>query len=232
MTTSGSGGFAVRGMAAGALFLVASITAGSEPVPGEELTESGAVWSPREGLELIGTRAPEWKGIEWIQGGPLSIASLRGQAILLRFWLIGCPFCTNTAPALRELWEEYRDEGLVVVGLHHPKSEMARDPERVTSAANDLGFRFPIGLDNDWVTLRSYGVGTELRRFTSVSFLIDRMGIIRFVHDGGEFHTGGGAGHEECNSAYEALRDTIEMVLAEPGPGDGQTDFNWTGSMR
>ena len=229
---SGKGGFSWRRTLAGTLLLVVSATAGSDPASDGESEASLAAWVPREGRELIGTPAPEWRGIEWIQGGPLSIESLRGRAILLRFWLLGCPFCTSTAPALRELWDEYRDEGLVVVGLHHPKSKAARDPARVTSAASGLGFSFPIGLDNDWVTIRSYGVGTEFRHFTSISFLVDRKGIIRFVHDGGEFHTGGGPGHEECNAAYEVLRRAIEEVLAEPGPGDGETDFNWTGSMR
>ena len=219
-------------MLVGTLLLMAFATAGSDPASDGEPEASVGAWPPREGLELIGTPAPEWRGIEWIQGGPLSIESLKGRAILLRFWLMDCPFCTNTAPALRELWEEYRGAGLVVVGLHHPKSEAARDPEQVTSAASDLGFSFPIGLDNDWLTIRSYGVGTELRRFTSVSFLIDRRGIIRFVHDGGEFHAGGGPGHEECNAAHGALRGVIEKVLAERGPGDGEVDLSWSGSLK
>ena len=172
-----------------------------------------AEWLPREGLELLGTPAPEWKGIQWIQGGPLTIASLKGRVVLLRFWLLECPYCQRTAPALRELYSKYRDQGLVVVGLHHPKSEEARDVAQVASAAKQLGFDFPIGQDGSWSTIRAYGVGSRFERFTSVSFLIDREGIIRFVHDGGEYHQGGGPDHRECNAAYTALESAIRQAL-------------------
>jgi peroxiredoxin len=172
-------------------------------------------WAPREGRELLGTPAPEWRGIRWIQGGPLTLSGLKGKVVLLRFWLMDCPYCVRTAPALRDFYERYQDQGLVVVGLHHPKSEAARDPARVARAARDLGFNFPVGQDQDWKTVRAYGVGTHLRSFTSVSFLIDRRGIIRFVHDGGEYHAGGGPEHRECNAAYEALDAAIRKALAQ-----------------
>jgi len=175
---------------------------------------SAPEWVPREGRELLGTPAPEWRGIRWIQGGPLTLSGLRGKVVLLRFWLMDCPFCVRTAPALRTFSSRYQDQGLVVVGLHHPKSEEARDPARVAHAARDLGFDFPVGQDENWTTVRAYGVGTHLRSFTSVSFLIDRSGIIRFVHDGGEYHSGGGPEHRECNAAFEALDAAIRKALA------------------
>lgn len=164
---------------------------------------------------MIGTTAPEWSGIRWIQGGPLSLAGLRGKVVLLRFWLVGCPYCAESAPALREIAKLYEGRGLVVVGLHHPKSESLRGSDRVAEGARSLGFTFPIGLDNDWKTIRAYGVGDVFHRFTSLSFLIDREGVIRFVHDGGEFHRGGGAEHETCHAAYEALIAAIESALAQ-----------------
>ena len=100
-------------------------------------------------------RAPEWEGLEWLQGGPLDLGSLGAQhkAVLLRFWLTECPYCRRSAPALRELDRRYRDRGLLVVGLHHPKSERARDPAFVRQAAAELGFEFPLALDNEWKTV-------------------------------------------------------------------------------
>jgi peroxiredoxin len=171
-------------------------------------------WEPTEGKSLIGTRAPEWRGVEWLQGGPLTLSSLRGKVVLLRFWLTDCALCAATAPALRDLSKRYRDRGLVVVGIHHPKSEEVRDPEVVAAAAKALGFGFPIGMDDEWQTVSASGVGTTFKRFTSVSFLIDQQGIIRFVHDGGEFHAGGGAGHEACNAAFDSLLAEIEQLLS------------------
>jgi peroxiredoxin len=174
-----------------------------------------AAWQPAEGKSLIGTRAPQWRGIQWLQGGPLSLAALHGKVVLLRFWLVDCPFCAATAPALKELSEHYGDRGLVVVGIHHPKAEELQDPAVVAKAAHAFGFTFPIGIDNEWQTIRAYGVGTTFQRFTSVSFLIDREGVIRFVHDGGEFHQGGGPKHAQCNAAYEALKEAIEEALGD-----------------
>ncbi|HEU5182204.1 MAG TPA: redoxin family protein [Candidatus Polarisedimenticolia bacterium] len=171
-------------------------------------------WEPQEGKSLLGSHAPEWSGITWVHGGPLTLESLKGKVILLRFWMGDCPYCIHSAPALLSLRKQYGDRGLVVVGLHHPKSEKARDIGWVSRKADELGFDFPVGQDDQWTTLRAYGVGTVFRHFTSVSFLIDRNGIIRFVHDGGEFHPDGGAGHEECNRAYEALQAAVETTLA------------------
>ncbi len=172
-------------------------------------------WVPREGRELIGTRAPEWRGIRWLQGGPLSLADLRGKVVLLRFWLIDCPYCERSAPALRSWSERYRERGLVVVGLHHPKSEAARDPAAVERAARRLGLDFPVGLDDDWTTIRAYGVGATFQAFTSVSFLIDREGFIRFVHDGGEYRQGGGPAHGGCHAAHTTLDAALRELLAE-----------------
>ena len=174
----------------------------------------GGGWQPREGRELVGTRAPEWKGLEWIQGGPLTLAGLRGKVVLIRFWAMGCSLCATTAPELQDLSERYRDRGLVVIGIHHPKLADSHDRKRAAQVARELGMKFPIAHDEDWKSVRAYGVGTHFQNATSVTILIDRDGVIRFVHDGGEFHRGGGADHRECNAAYEALVQTIEKALA------------------
>jgi peroxiredoxin len=168
-------------------------------------------WRPSDGLDLIGTPAPEWVGVEWIQGGPLTLDRLRGKVVLLRFWLTGCAYCTRTAPALNRLYRKHAARGLVVVGLHHPKSEDTRSLAVVRHAADGLGFEFPVGTDDAWKTLDRYWTGTPGRKFTSVTFLIDRRGIIRFLHDGGEFFPGDRA----PGRAYDAIEQMIDLLLAE-----------------
>lgn len=170
-----------------------------------------APWRPEEGRGLVGTAAPEWRDLEWIEGGPLTLEELRGRAVLVRFWLVGCPYCRTSAPALVRLQEEYGDRGLVVVGIHHPKSEAAKDPETVRRVAERYGFDFPVALDNRWSTIRAYGVGSVFTRFTSVSFLVGPDGVIRWVHDGGAYAPGDG----EEGRAYEALVEAIERWLPE-----------------
>jgi peroxiredoxin len=170
-----------------------------------------ADWTPKEGAALVGTRAPELVGLRWLQGGPLSMAKLRGKVVLVRFWTDGCQYCSSTAPSLRALDAAHRDDGLVVIGVHHPK-EKASNAEK---AMRELGFTFPVATDPEWATVKSWGVGTTFKAFTSITFLVDRTGVIRFVHDGGEWHTGGGKGHEQCQAGYDALVATLEKVLRE-----------------
>ena len=191
------------------------LVAATLALAGVPANERAPAWAPREGRELLGTRAPELRGVEWLQGGPLTLVGLRGKVVLIRFWLTGCAYCEATAPALNELHDAYAAKGLVVVGLHHPKSDETRDRAVVERAARQLGFRFPVGIDPDWKTANAYGVGTVFREFTSVSILVDRAGTIRFVHDGGEFHRGGGPEHRACNLAYDALHAAIEQLLSE-----------------
>lgn len=79
-------------------------------------------WEPQEGSELIGTVAPPLSGLEWLNTKQLRDEDLRGKVVLIRFWLIGCPYCERTAPSLVELHNRYKDQGFLVIGVHHPKS--------------------------------------------------------------------------------------------------------------
>jgi thiol-disulfide isomerase/thioredoxin len=170
-----------------------------------------AEWAPKEGGALVGTRAPELVGLRWLQGGPFTMEKLRGKVVLIRFWTDGCQFCSSTAPSLKELDARYRDQGLVVIGVHHPKSKDS-DPEK---SMRELGFTFPVATDKDWQTVKGWGVGTTFKTFTSISYLVDKEGVIRFVHDGGEWHTGGGKGHEKCQAGYDALTSTLAQLLRQ-----------------
>lgn len=171
-------------------------------------------WTPAEGGDLIGRPAPEFLGLEWIQGGPLTVEGLRGEVVLIRFWLIGCPYCERSAPTLVDLDRRLAGRGLVVVGIHHPKSDASRDLEIVRRSMKEHGFEFAVAHDAEWRTLEKYWLTGARRRFTSVSFLIDKAGRIQFVHDGGEYHDGGGPTHEACRRARVALEAAIERALA------------------
>jgi thiol-disulfide isomerase/thioredoxin len=176
-------------------------------------TASAAGWTPLEGRELIGTPAPELRDLVFVQGEPQSLAALKGKLVLIRFWLVECPYCKATAPALNELHRRYASRGLVVLGIHHPKREASRSLAHVGRAARALGFEFLVAHDDAWATARAFGVGSTFKRFTSVTLLVDRDGKIAWVHDGGEFHAGGGSGHEACRRALQALEREIERRM-------------------
>lgn len=173
-----------------------------------------------EGSELLGRSAPEWNTLDWIHSEPLALGDLRGKVVLIRWWTDTCPMCARSAPALNEFHELYGGRGLVVVGMYHPKPisrEMrGEDVERV---ARERGFEFPIALDLDWSNLNRYWLDGRRRRATSVSFLIDRDGIIRYIHPGPEYHRGGGVEHAQCGAGYRELKEMIEELVREAASG-------------
>lgn len=170
-------------------------------------------WVPEQGGELVGTKAPELSGLKWLNSEPLRIEALKGRVVLIRFWLVGCPFCENTAPSLVELNEKYKDRGLTVLGIHHPKSERSRDTELVKKVAENFGFEFPLAQDGSWEVINRYWLGDKKRTYTSSTFLIDKNGVIRLVHDGGEFYKS--SSNPEADSAYRQIERKIEELLSE-----------------
>ncbi len=173
---------------------------------------------PDSGAELVGTPAPAWSFTRWI-GPPLPLAQLRGKVVLVRWWTEGCGFCTRTLPALERLRRSHADQGLVVIGVYHPKPPHEVSDRHILSVAKRLGFGGPIAVDRDWTTLDRYWLaGHPERSWTSVSFLIDRGGVIRWAHGGGEYHPSADPAHARCARQYRELEETLALALAErPG---------------
>jgi peroxiredoxin len=163
---------------------------------------------PPEGAELIGKPAPAWAVDEWIGSPPLTLASLRGKVVLVRWFMsTECPYCSATAPALNQLHDDYAARGLAVIGMYHHKRPEPLQPGDVAKWAREFGFEFPVAIDPEWRTLKRWWLDGHKRAFTSVTFLIDRHGIIRHIHPGGRMapHT----------PDYAAMRAKIETLLAE-----------------
>lgn len=162
--------------------------------------------------DLIGKPARAWHAEHWINSAPLELSELRGKVVLVRFWTApGCPFCSATAPTLNDFYARYAPRGLRVVGFYHHKASSPLEVDDVEHYAHLFGFRFPVAIDSDWRTLRDWWLtvpaGKPARRFTSVSFLIDRRGIIRHVHPGGQYVRG--------DADYARMQAMIEMLCAE-----------------
>lgn len=138
---------------------------------------------------LLGTRVPEWSVTRWVNSPPLKLEDLRGRPVLIR-WFTGshCPHCSATAPALRQLQRSH--PALQVIGLYHHKSAQPFDEPDVRRLAKDYGFTFPVGIDDDWRTLREWWLDTGERDWTSVTFLLDPQGRVRFIHPGGTLRPG------------------------------------------
>jgi peroxiredoxin len=161
------------------------------------------------GTELVGKPAAPWEVTDWLNSPPLSLADLRGKVVLVRwFTSTNCPYCSATAPALNRLHEDFQSRGLVVIGMYHHKDDQAPlDVKRVKGWVADYKFTFPVAVDRDWRTLHRWWLDGAKRDFTSVSFLIDKKGVIRRVHPGGAMALGG--------EDYAQMRGAIARLTAE-----------------
>lgn len=164
----------------------------SAPSSGDRVPSATPDRQVNDTLEgVVDQPAKPWQVSQWFNSQPLALEDLRGKVVLVR-WFMGpsCPFCSGTAPTLRTLHERYGQKGLTVVGMYHHKEQTPLDPEQVGGWVKQYGYTFPVAIDKDWSTLQSWWLGAHERSFTSVSFLIDKTGVVRRVHLGGKLAEG------------------------------------------
>ena len=172
------------------------------------------------GADRIGVAAPEFDFDAWLNSEPMDLLDLRGRVVLVRWWTDTCPFCASSAPALRSLHDQYSQQSFTLVGVFHPKAgrDDPIDLPRVRRVVEQREFEFPIAVDWDWRnrTLKEWWLTGPDRPATSVTFLIDKQGVIRFIHPGMEYHDESGASdHAMCVEDMLAIRTQIERLLDE-----------------
>ena len=169
---------------------------------------------------ILGQAVPEWPAKppeNWLQGGPLTLAGLRGKVVLIRFFMdADCPYCRATAPALNAFHDAFAAQGLVVIGMYTPKPRpRAVSVDEARGYVKAYGFAFPVAVDADWSALRRLWLDrVPDAAFTSASLLIDRHGILRHVQEGGVYAKD--AIDPQARRDWEEMRKTIVALLAEP----------------
>jgi cytochrome c biogenesis protein CcdA/thiol-disulfide isomerase/thioredoxin len=147
------------------------------------------------------TPAPELTGISgWINSPPLTIKELRGKVVLVDFWTYSCINCIRTIPHLNQLYDDYKEHGLVIIGVHTPEFEFEKNYDNVKNACIEFKIKYPVALDNDYATWQAYH-----NSFWPAHYLIDQNGIIRMSH----FGEGDYAGTEN------AVRELLGMAPLE-----------------
>lgn len=145
-------------------------------------------------------RAPEFPaGATWLQGGPLTMADLRGRPALIDFWDYTCINCLHTLPYVKEWHRRYTDLGLTIVGVHAPEFSFAHNVDNVRRAVAEQGLEYPIALDNDYAIWQAYA-----NRYWPAKYLIDREGYLRYYHFG--------------EGAYDETEQAIQALLKEAFP--------------
>lgn len=112
-------------------------------------------------------------------GKPITLAELKGKVVLLDIWTYSCINCQRTLPYLNEWYKKYKDDGLVIVGLHTPEFAFEKVLKNVESATEKFGIQYPVVLDNDYSTWNAYG-----NRYWPRKYLIDIDGFIVYDHIG------------------------------------------------
>ena len=105
--------------------------------------------------------------------GKLSLKAQHGKVVIVDFWATWCEPCRASFPAYQQLTEEFAGK-LLVLGVSVDDS-----PEGIAAFVNETQVKFPIGWDEGQNVAQSYRP-TKM----PTSFVIDRSGIIRFIHGG------------------------------------------------
>ena len=187
--------------------------------PAEAVSRPGPIerGENSDATKLLGTAAPALPELRWLDGRPRSLGSLEGQVVVIRSFTNECPFCASTMPTLQRLHERFRDRGVTVLGVFHPKPPAPTSSEDVAAFVKSLGVTFPVAVDEDWSLVRRWWRANSEGPWTSITWVLDRKGTIRFVHPGGEYHdAGGGLDHERCRSDFREIENVVDTLRSNP----------------
>ena len=115
----------------------------------------------------------------WLNSDPLGPAQLRGHVVLVNFWTLTCINWLRQEPYLRGWSRAYRDDGLVVIGVHTPEFSFEHEIADVRRAAEDRGIDYPVAVDNDYVIWSAFD-----NHYWPALYFMDAEGIIRDHHFG------------------------------------------------
>jgi thiol-disulfide isomerase/thioredoxin len=137
---------------------------------------------------------------EWLNSPPLTPQALRGKVVLIDFWTYTCINWRRTRPYVRAWAEKYKDQGLVVIGVHAPEFAFERDLNNVRWAVKDMQVDYPVAVDNDYAIWRAFK-----NNYWPALYFIDAQGRVRHQYFG--------------EGSYEQSEMIIQELLREAGAG-------------
>jgi len=187
-----------------------SVTSQLQSLSGEHANsfakkQASAGAAPKANLPDLGP-APPFAGIvTWLNtpgNRPLTLAQLNGKVVLVDFWTYSCINCQRSLPHVEAWYRAYRQDGLVVVGVHTPEFAFEHVVSNVQSAAANLGVVYPIAVDNNYATWDAYN-----NQYWPAEYLVDPTGQVR-AYDFGE---GGYSGMESDIRALLAANGVVDL---------------------
>ena len=184
--------------------LLAGILARASGAPIEALAEDNSmvqqITSQAAQLPIEGEFPSLGGATGWLNSPPLTAEGLRGKVVLVQVWTYSCINWLRTLPYVRAWAEKYRDQGLVVIGVHTPEFGFEHNLDNVRLAAKDMQVAYPIALDNDYAIWRAFN-----NNYWPALYFIDAKGHIRH--------------HQFGEGQYDRSELIIQQLLAEAGSG-------------
>jgi thiol-disulfide isomerase/thioredoxin len=153
---------------------------------------------PRIQLPIEGELPSLGGATGWLNSPPLTPAGLHGKVVLVDVWTYTCINWLRTLPYVRAWAEKYRNQGLVVIGVHSPEFAFEKNVDNVRRSAKDMRVDYPIALDNEhaaWGALKN--------EYWPALYIVDAQGRIRH--------------HQFGEGDYEQSERIIQQLLAEAG---------------
>ena len=182
--------------------LLAGILARASGAPIEALAENNIMvqqtTSKAAQLPIEGEFPSLGGATGWLNAPPLTAEALRGKVVLVQVWTYSCINWLRTLPYVRAWAEKYKDQGLVVIGVHSPEFGFEHNIDNVRWAAKDMKVDYPIALDNDFAVWRAFE-----NQYWPALYFVDAKGHIRHHHFG--------------EGDYEQSEKVIQQLLTEAG---------------
>ncbi len=157
-------------------------------------------------LPVEGVMPPLTGATTWINSPPLTREQLRGKVVVVDFWTYSCINCLRALPYVRAWAEKYKDQGLVVIGVHTPEFAFEKSEANVREAVARLGAGRPVAIDNDFAVWRAFK-----NQYWPAHYFIDAQGRIRHHHFG--------------EGDYDGSERVIQQLLKEAGAADVASDL-------
>ena len=139
----------------------------------------------------------------WLNSEPVMPDALRGKVVVVDFWTYTCINWQRSQPYVRSWHEKYKDEGLVVIGVHTPEFEFEKIVDNIRPALRRFRVDYPVAIDSGFMVWNAF----HNRAWPAV-YVIDANGRIRYQHYG--------------EGEYERTEAVIRQLLREAGyPGTG-----------
>ena len=163
-----------------------------------------------------GLHIPSLNGaVGWLNSGPLSPAALRGHVVVVDFWTLTCINWLRTEPHVRAWSQAYRDDGLIMIGVHTPEFSFEHEIGHVRQATRERGIDYPVAIDNDYAIW-----GAFANHYWPALYFAGPDGIIR------DHHFGEGR-YEESERVIQRLLGVRRDLVSAVGHGvEAEADWD------